>query len=70
MFGEVTLELVEALDSEGRGADALAVVVESLDKLRSHFAEHGIKLRDGDIPDTLMIAPEDNLDCQMQFVEA
>jgi hypothetical protein len=44
--------------------------VESLDRLQKHFADHGIKLREGDIPGTLMIAPEDNLDCQMQFSAA
>ena len=38
--------------------------------LEKHFAEKGIQLREGDAPNTMKIAPEDNLDCQMQFIEA
>ena len=63
-------EISRFLDHYRQRIRTATFAVESFDKLKSHFAEHGIKLRDGDIPDTLMIAPEDNLDCQMQFVEA
>jgi catechol 2,3-dioxygenase-like lactoylglutathione lyase family enzyme len=44
--------------------------VESFARLEKHFAEKGIQLREGDAPNTMKIAPEDNLDCQMQFIEA
>jgi catechol 2,3-dioxygenase-like lactoylglutathione lyase family enzyme len=44
--------------------------VESFDRLAKHFAEKGIQVQDGDAPNTKKIAAEDNLDCQMQFVEA
>jgi hypothetical protein len=63
-------EISRFLDHYRQRIRTATFAVESLDRLKSHFAEHGVKLRDGDIPDTLMIAPEDNLDCQMQFREA
>lgn len=43
--------------------------VSSLDQLEKHFAGHGIPLREGDGPGTVMVAPEYNLGCQMQFAE-
>jgi catechol 2,3-dioxygenase-like lactoylglutathione lyase family enzyme len=44
--------------------------VKSFDQLAKHFTDKGIQLHDGDAPNTIKIAPEDNLDCQMQFIEA
>lgn len=43
--------------------------VSSLDQLEEHFAGHGIQLHEGDAPGTVMVSPEDNLGCQMQFAE-
>jgi catechol 2,3-dioxygenase-like lactoylglutathione lyase family enzyme len=63
-------EISRFLDHYRQRIRTATFAVESLDKVKGHFAEHGVKLREGDIPDTLMVAPEDNLDCQMQFVEA
>ena len=44
--------------------------VESFDRLKKHFDSKGIQLHPGDAPNTLRIKAEDNLDCQMQFIEA
>jgi catechol 2,3-dioxygenase-like lactoylglutathione lyase family enzyme len=63
-------EISRFLDHYRQRIRTATFAVESFNQLNSHFAEHGVKLREGDIPDTLMVAPEDNLDCQMQFVEA
>lgn len=63
-------EISRFLDHYRQRIRTATFAVESLDRLQKHFADHGVKLREGDIPDTLMIAPEDNLDCQMQFCAA
>lgn len=63
-------EIANFLERKRQRIRTATFLVESTDQLQKHFANHGITLREGDAPDTLMVAPEDNLDCQMQFAEA
>jgi catechol 2,3-dioxygenase-like lactoylglutathione lyase family enzyme len=43
---------------------------ESFDKLEKHLASAGVPVHDGDREGTKKIAPEDGMDCQVQFIEA
>jgi catechol 2,3-dioxygenase-like lactoylglutathione lyase family enzyme/predicted enzyme related to lactoylglutathione lyase len=53
----------------GDGIRSTVFAVEDLDQVTRHFAERGVTLGPGDAPDTLMIAPEDNLGLLFEFSE-
>lgn len=62
-------DVADFLEKKRQRIRTATFLVDSFDQLQKHFADHGITLREGDAPDTLMVAPEDNLGCQMQFAE-
>ena len=53
----------------GDGIRSTVFGVRDLDRATRHFAERGVTLGPGDAPDTLMIAPEDNLGLLFEFSE-
>jgi catechol 2,3-dioxygenase-like lactoylglutathione lyase family enzyme len=53
----------------GDGIRSTVFAVRDLDAVRSYFAGRGITLHPGDAPDTLAIAPEDNLGLLFEFSE-
>jgi catechol 2,3-dioxygenase-like lactoylglutathione lyase family enzyme len=53
----------------GDGIRSTVFGVRDLEHARRHFAERGVMLHPGDAPDTLAIAPEDNLGLLFEFSE-
>ena len=53
----------------GDGIRSTVFAVRDLDRVRRYFAERGVTLGPGDAPDTLAIAPEDNLGLLFEFSE-
>jgi catechol 2,3-dioxygenase-like lactoylglutathione lyase family enzyme len=53
----------------GDGIRSTVFAVSDLDEARRYFAERGVTLHPGDAPDTLAIAPEDNLGLLFEFSE-
>jgi hypothetical protein len=53
----------------GDGIRSTVFSVRDLDQARRYFAEHGVMVHPGDAPDTLAIAPEDNLGLLFEFSE-
>jgi len=53
----------------GDGIRSTVFAVRDLDQAKRHFAEHGVMLHPGDAPDSVAIAPEDNLGLLFEFSE-
>ena len=53
----------------GDGIRSTVFAVRDLDEARRYFAERGVTVHPGDAPDTLAIAPEDNLGLLFEFSE-
>jgi catechol 2,3-dioxygenase-like lactoylglutathione lyase family enzyme len=63
-------EMSRFLDKYRQRIRTATFKVNSFDALEKHLAGVGVQLKEGDRPGvTKMIAPEDNLDCQVQFTE-
>lgn len=55
------------VDRYGDGIRAAVFSVRNLDQARRYFVERGITLHEGDAPDSLAIAPEDNLGVRFEL---
>jgi catechol 2,3-dioxygenase-like lactoylglutathione lyase family enzyme len=53
----------------GDGIRSTVFAVSDLDRARGYFAERGIAVHPGDAPDSIAIAPEDNLGLLFEFSE-
>jgi catechol 2,3-dioxygenase-like lactoylglutathione lyase family enzyme len=53
----------------GDGIRSTVFAVRDLDQARRYFAERGVELHPGDAPDSLAIAPQDNLGLLFEFSE-
>jgi catechol 2,3-dioxygenase-like lactoylglutathione lyase family enzyme len=51
----------------GDGIRSTVFGVRDLDRVKAHFAEHGVTVQPGDAPDAIAIAPEDNLGLLFEF---
>jgi len=57
------------LDRYGDGIRSTVFAVHDLEQARGYFAQRGVALHPGDGPDTLALAPEDNLGLLFEFSE-
>jgi catechol 2,3-dioxygenase-like lactoylglutathione lyase family enzyme len=62
-------EIERFLARYGDGIRSTVFAVADLDQARRYFTERGVALHAGDAPDTLAIAPEDNLGLLFEFSE-
>jgi catechol 2,3-dioxygenase-like lactoylglutathione lyase family enzyme len=77
-LGDTVVELMSPIASGpierylaryGDGIRSTVFAVRDLDQARSYFTERGVVLHPGDAPDTVAIAPEDNLGLLFEFSE-
>ena len=77
-LGDTVVELISPTDPGpidrylaryGDGIRSTVFAVRDLDQAERYFTERGVTLRPGDAPDTLAIAPEDNLGLLFEFSE-
>jgi catechol 2,3-dioxygenase-like lactoylglutathione lyase family enzyme len=75
-LGDTVLELLSPLGTGaiesflaryGDGIRSTVFAVADLEQTRSYFAAHGIELHQGDGPDTLALAPSDNMGLLFEF---